>query len=343
MQLHLWITPIVFAIGGLVFGFLLDRLVLRRFRSFASKTPWAWDDVLWRALAGFPLLWSFLAGLHGAIQTAPISQAQLKTGEKILLVLTILSVTVAVARIATGIAAAYSRKGHGEFPSATILANLTRVFVYILGLLTIFYTFGVNITPALTALGIGGIAVALALQDTLSNFFAGLQIIATKQITTGDFIRLNSGDEGYVADITWRYTTLKTLANNIVVIPNSKIASDIFTNLHLPDAQVVVTVQVVVSYDSNLDHVERVTLEVANEIMRDVSGGIADSQAAVRYHTFADTNVQFAVTLRAQDYTDIALIKHEFIKKLHERYRQENIRIPIAVRTVLLQQEIPGE
>jgi small-conductance mechanosensitive channel len=130
----------------------------------------------------------------------------MQTTERILVVIAILSVTVVLARIAAGIAGAYGRKGQGQFPSATILANLTRVFIYVLGLLTIFYSFGINITPALTALGIGGLAVALALQDTLSNFFAGLQIIASKQITTGDFIKLNSGDEGYVADITWRYT-----------------------------------------------------------------------------------------------------------------------------------------
>ena len=340
MNIELWISPFAFVAAGIVLGFLLDRLIVRRFQRIAARTPWEWDDILWTAVAGFPFLWCFLWGLYGAIRMAPIAAEQMRTAEKVLIVLAIISVTIVLARIATGIASAYSRKS-GQFPSATILANLTRVFVYVLGLLTIFYSFGINITPALTALGIGGLAVALALQDTLSNFFAGLQIIASRQISTGDFIKLNSGEEGYVADITWRNTTLHTLSNNVVVIPNSKIATDIFTNYHLPQREIVVTFQLGVAYDTDLAHVERVTAEVAAEVMTEVPGGVPEWAPQVRFHAFAESSINLSVIMRGKDYTDQGLIRHEFIKKLQERYKREKIQIPFPVRTVFLEERSP--
>lgn len=341
MNFQMWITPVLFVVGGVLIGFLLDRFVVRRFRNFSASTPWLWDNVLWQALSGFPSLWFFLGGLYGAVLTAPISAGQMKHGQRILLIVAILSITVAIARLITGFGVLYSKRSHGQLPSATILANLTRIFVYLLGLLTIFYTFGINITPALTALGIGGLAVALALQDTLSNFFAGLQIIASRQISPGDLVKLSSGDEGFVADITWRNTTVRTFANNLVVIPNSKIASDIFTNYHLPEREMAVIIQVGVSYDSDLQTVEGVTLEVATQIMKEVPGGIADFRPLIRYQAFGDSSINFFVILRAKEFTDQGLIKHEFIKKLHERYKRENIEIPFPIRTVHLQQHLP--
>jgi small-conductance mechanosensitive channel len=334
-----WTTPLSFLLGGLLIGFILDKVLLKRLRRISSTTDWRWDNILAEGFAGFPLLWCFLGGLYGASLTAPISAAQLKLAEKILLVVLILSVTIALARIAAGMAAAYSSKSEGQLRTATILTNFTRIFVYALGLLTIFYSFGINITPALTALGIGGLAVALALQDTLSNFFSGLQIIASKQVSPGDFIKLTSGEQGYVTDITWRNTCIRTLPNNLVIIPNSKLASDIFTNFYLPDREMAVLAQVGVSYKSDLAKVEAVTIEVAQEVMGSVAGAVPEFQPFIRYHTFDEFSINFSVIMRGREFTDQYLIKHEFIKRLHERYRKENIEIPFPIRTVYLNQE----
>jgi small-conductance mechanosensitive channel len=334
-----WITPLSLLVVGVLLGFFVNSILLRSISKLSARTTWAWDNILASALSGFPLFWGFLAGLYGVIQFAPVSRQQLDIGTKVLIVLLILSITILIARVATGIAVDYSSRKEGRFPSATILSNLTRAFVYVLGFLTIFYTFGINITPALTALGIGGLAVALALQDTLSNFFAGLQIVASKQISSGDYVKLASGEEGYVADITWRNTTLRGLPNNMVVIPNSKLASEIFTNYYLPEKEMAVLMQVGVSYDSDLVKVEKVTIDVANEVMKEVTGAVPGFQTFIRYHTFDDFSINFSVILRGKEFTDQYLVKHEFIKRLHDRYKKEQIDIPFPIRTVLLNQK----
>jgi small-conductance mechanosensitive channel len=103
--------------------------------------------------------------------------------------------------------------------------NLTKIVVFAVGILTILETLGIPIIPLFTALGIGGLAVALGLQDTLSNLFAGIQVIAAKQIRPGDYVKLELGEEGYVTDITWRYTTIRSSPNNRIIVPNAKVSS----------------------------------------------------------------------------------------------------------------------
>jgi small-conductance mechanosensitive channel len=84
---------------------------------------------------------------------------------------------------------------------------------------------------------VGGLAVALALQDTLSNLFAGLHIIASKKLLPGDYFLLDSGEEGYVQDVNWRNTFIRTLRNNMIVVPNARLASAILTNYYQPSSE----------------------------------------------------------------------------------------------------------
>ena len=147
-------------------------------------------------------------------------------------------------------------------------------------------------------------------------------------------MQLESGEEGYLTDITWRNTTIRALPNNRIIVPNSKLASAIITNFHLPEKEMAVLVQVGVSYDSDLEKVEKVTMDVGKEIMKEVAGGVAEFEPFVRYHTFADFSIRFTVMLRAKEFVDQYLIKHEFVKRLHQRYRDEGITIPFPIRTI---------
>lgn len=226
-------------------------------------------------------------------------------------------------------------------PNATLIGNVAWVSALALGVLIALGTLGVSITPLLTALGVGGLAVALALQPTLTNLFAGIQILASRQVSPGDYVRLSSGEEGYVADVTWRQTTIRALANNLVVVPNSQLASTVLTNFHQPSNDMSVVLQVGVGYDSDLAEVERVTIEVASEVMREVQGGIADFTPFIRYHTFGDSAIQFSVIVRVREYVDQYLVTHEFIKRLQARYRKAGITIPFPIRTVMLEQSAP--
>ncbi|MGQ4444374.1 mechanosensitive ion channel family protein, partial [Streptomyces violaceoruber] len=132
--------------------------------------------------------------------------------------------------------------------------------------------------------------------------------------------------------------TVRELSNNLVVIPNGQLAKSNMTNFMRPEQRLTVLVQVGVSYDSDLDHVERVTTEVIAEVMAEVSGAVPDHEPAIRFHTFGDSRIGFTVILGVGEFSDQYRIKHEFIKRLHRRYRAEGIRIPSPARTVALQQ-----
>jgi small-conductance mechanosensitive channel len=329
-----WITPIALITSGIILGTIFERVVLGKLKKIASKTTWEGDEMILAALRGMTFLWFIIAGLYGAALTSPLKPAYATIIEKVLLIAVILSLTIVLARISVGLVKLYSQKVEGILPSTSIFINLTRLLVFLLGSLIMLHSLGVSIMPLLTALGVGGLAVALALQDTLSNLFAGVHIIASRQILPGNYVKLDSGEEGYVTDITWRSTTIRTFPNNLVIVPNSKLSAAIITNYDLPETNIKFYVPVGVSYDSNLEKVERVTVDVAKEIMSTVPGGVPDSEPVIRFHTFADFSINLTVVLHSREFADQYLIKHEFIKKLHERYRNEGIEIPFPVRTV---------
>lgn len=213
------------------------------------------------------------------------------------------------------------------FASTSIFANITKIAIYVIGLLLALQSLGISITPILTALGVGGLAVALALQNTLSNLFSGLQIIASKQIKPGDLIKIDSGEQGYVEDITWRNTTIKTIGGNLVIIPNISMASTIIKNYSAPNEDTSVKIDVHIAYDNDLKKTEQITMEVAEEILRSTPGGLENFRPQVRYEEFADAYLKMSVIMRGRKFVDQYLLKHEFIKLLHNRYRTSGIKI----------------
>lgn len=197
--------------------------------------------------------------------------------------------------------------------------------------------------PLLAALGVGSLAIALALQPTLSNLFAGFLITLARRIRVGDFIELEGGQQGEVADIGWRSTQLRELSNNLVVVPNAKLAEVIVRNHSLPESEQAALVHVGVSYDSDLDHVEKTTLEAARQIQHEVSGAIPMFEPFIRYHTLSDSSIDFTVTLRVQTFVDRYRVTHEFIKLLHRRYREAGIEIPFPQSVVHLRSGLRRE
>ncbi|MBT2393335.1 MULTISPECIES: mechanosensitive ion channel family protein [Streptomyces] len=323
--------------AGIVAGLLL-RVALRWLGKHALRTRWSGDDVIVDALRSVVPWATVSAGLAAAAAALPLTERVGHNVNRTLTVLLILVVTVTAARVITGLVKSLAQSRSGVAGSATIFVNITRVLVLAMGFLVVLQTLGISIAPLLTALGVGGLAVALAMQDTLANLFAGVHILASKTVQPGDYIRLSSGEEGYVVDINWRNTVVRSLSNNLVIIPNAELAGTNMTNFARPEQQQSILVQVGVGYDSDLEHVERVTTEVVESVMTDITGGVPDHEAAVRFHTFGDSRISFTVILGVAEFSDQYRIKHEFIKRLHRRYQAEGIRIPSPARTVALQQ-----
>ncbi|UUN30740.1 mechanosensitive ion channel family protein [Streptomyces sp. FIT100] len=321
---------------------VLVRVILKWLGVRADRTRWSGDDIIVDALRAL-LPWAAVTG--GAVVAASALPLTPGIGRNVTMVLTallIMAATLTAARIVAGLVRALAQSRSGVAGSATIFVNITRVVVLAMGFLVVLETVGVSIAPLLTALGVGGLAVALALQDTLANLFAGVHILASRTVQPGDYIRLSSGEEGYVVDINWRNTVIRHISNNLVIIPNTKLSGTNMTNYHRPEQEMTLTVQVGVGFDSDLDHVERVTTEVVASVMKDVEGGVPEHEPAVRFHTFGDSRINFTVILGVGEFSDQYRIKHEFIKRLHQRYRAEGIAIPAPTRTIAVRQgELP--
>ena len=214
-----------------------------------------------------------------------------------------------------------------------IIKKILYIFASAIALIIILNHFNVEITPLLAGLGVGGLVIALALQDTLSNFFAGTSVATEGTINVGDFIELEGGLKGFVEEVSWRATKIRTIQNNIVVIPNSKLASNIFINYSAP-FETSMPVEVGVGYDEDLEKVEKISIEVAKKVLETTKGGKKDFQPLVRFRSFGDSNINFSVILRVEKPTDKYVVIHEFIKALKKRYDNEGIEISFPARKI---------
>lgn len=332
-----WVQRLGFVFGGFVLGVLLEFVIIRRVHKLAERTRFKWDDMLIGSIRGVGTIWLVAGGLYLALNVGALDPLLVSTTRSVLMVIVLGSAVIAVMRVVGGAVEVVSARAGGAIKSPTLVVNLARIAVGVLGLFIILQNLGIDITALITALGIGGIAIALALQDTLGNLFAGVQIILSKQVRQGNYIRLTSGEEGWVTDVKGRNTTIQTFPDgNLVTVPNSLLASSIVKNFSMPRKALWVTLEVGVSYDSDLEHVEVVALEVAKEVLGEVDGGVPGEDPIVRYHTFGDSSINFDVRMMVREFQSQGPVKHEFIKRLHQRFNDEGIEIPFPIRTVMM-------
>jgi len=332
----LWIWSLIFIFSGIVVGAIFKKFILPKLIKATSKTKFVADVIILTSLKRYFFLWFVLAGFLGAIYVAPIPESVRKVLGTIWFLIAGFSIVIAFAQTATDLLTFYAKKHKGFLQSTTMFRVLIFTVTIILGMFIIFKALKVDLTPMLAALGIGGLAVALALQDPLGNFFSGLHILASSEIRPGDYLKLDSGDEGFVTDISWRTATIRTQSNNTVLIPNLKLSQAIITNFHLNEQQLSVPVELGVSYDSDLEKVEKITIEVAKAVLKDVPGGVPEFEPDFRFTKFGDSSIDLKVILRARDFNYQYPIKTEFIKRLHKRYGEEGIEIPYPMRNLYI-------
>jgi len=336
---HLMIWSAITFCAVSIAGVAFDRILIRWLRKLASKTKWKGDDILLDSLKYLTIWLGLLAGIYSGTLVLPFNFIVHNDIQYVFWVTICILGTIYTGRVATAFIRYYSSHNTNLLPGSSILVNIAKVVIYSTGLLIILQYSGISITPLLTAFGVGGLAVALALQTTLSNLFAGIQLLASKNMQTGDYVRLETGDEGFITDINWRSTTIRALQNTIIVIPNAKFSSSIIKNYTLPEKEMAVLIEMSVAYNSDLKMVEDVTIDVASATMKKVTGGVPSFQPMVRFNTFSENGIGFTVILRAQEFVNQFLIKHEFIKAIHERYKLEKIEIPYPVRIVRLEKQ----
>lgn len=206
--------------------------------------------------------------------------------------------------------------------STSILTTIINIFVYASGLVILLNAHGISISPLLTAMGVGGIASALTLQDTLANLFSGITTLVSKQIRIGDYIKLSTGASGRVADMNWRNTTLRTSTGNLIIVPNKSIAASTLMNYEQPLAECTISIPLTITYGSNL-----VTLATARNILANSQYGVTGFEPAVRYKELGEYGISFDVVLRIRNVVDEAVLKHQFIKAIYQAYQDNGIHL----------------
>jgi small-conductance mechanosensitive channel len=335
-ELVAWAAPLGIVALATLIGWISERLIIVWVRGLARRSSHARESVVARTLRGHITFWGFLLGLgiDSPFIVPALPESLRSWYPDALLALFITSLTILMARLAVGLvrlsAASSSR------PVISLITNVVWFITLVIGFLLVLSLLQVNITPWLTTLGVAGLAVSLALQATLTDLISGMLLLGSRQVAIGDYVKLSSGEEGYITDITWRTTTIRQLSNNEIIIPNAKMTQTSVTNYNAPRTAGSVSVPVHVSYDSDLERVERVTIEVARDVMRTVEGGVPDFEPLIRYNTLGPYSIRFSVIMQHKEFTAQSLITHEFIKRLYARYSQEGITIPNPIQTVRL-------
>jgi len=335
-------VPAALLAATVIAGLILRALLFRVLRAWAKRTGSQLHLLVTERLYGPIILWSLILGLHIATQNSEIPRRYLHYIPSTLAVLWILSLTMVTSRLAGNAVRFY---GGTFLPVTSLTEKLAELVVFVLGLVWMLkVAFSISLAPVLATLGVGGLAVALALQDTLSNLFAGFYVSISGLIHIGDYIKLNTGEEGYVNDINWRCTTMLGTSNNLVVIPNNKLGQAIFTNYNMPDQRMGMSISISVGYDSDVAQVESLLLEETAAAQGAVAGLLTEPAPYIRFIPgLGDFALVFQLNFSVARFADQYLVQSELRKRIFKRLRREGITMPFPTRTVILEQPKPAE
>lgn len=272
------------------------------------------------------ILWCVAASVQMGLELSIIPPKYTGRASNAIIAFIILSLCMVFASASVRALTIHGRRRGVALALSGLARTLIRVFIFTLGALAILGLYRVNITPLLTALGVGGLAVALALQDTLANFFAGIHILIEEPIALGSSIRLSTGEEGVVTDIGWRTTRLRNAANNVVVIPNTKITTGILINYNLPQPPLAAEVAVLVAYDADVDEVRRIVLDEA----RNCEGVLPLPDPAIFFNPgVTPTHLQFNLVFHVAEFAKRGPLQSDVRLRIYRRLRAEGVPLPM--------------
>lgn len=334
------IFPAIIALITAIILLVIRGITFRLLHRWAEKTETKMDDLVITTLKNPSMYWCIAIGLYTGITLSELQGKYVVYLSRAIYVIVIFSITIAAANLAGRIFRDYIQKSSMPIPATGLVYGLLKGTILVIGFLIILTMLGISVTPLITALGVGGLAVALALQDTLANLFAGIHILMEKSVRIGDFIRLETGQEGYVDDITWRTTRVRMIPNNMVIIPNNKLSQSVVTNYYLPGKRMSVQIPVRVSYMSDPDKIERIIYEVAANSVKDVKGLLSDPAPSVNLIPgFGEGSLDFTLTCHVEEVGDQNPVQHELRKRILKRFREEGIDIPLPHRIIHIREE----
>jgi MscS family membrane protein len=303
----------------------------------AQKTKTEVDDILIRAVKNvvtysIPVIGLMVALTPLALQTA--------IPERILFsFLAVLLMRAAISLV--GEMSKWLEKNWLERTASTLdkgllplLRKAVQASVAIIGVLIILGKWEVQIGPLLGALGIGGLAIALALNSSLSNIFSGVQLILDRSVNVGDKVQLESGEVGVVLDIGLRTTLMQTYDNEVISLPNSQLANARIKNYTKPDATIRVGVNFAVAYGSDVNEVKGVVLDAISQL-DDI---LQEPGPQVLFLNMGDFSLDMCGRVWVDNYGKQFAKKLEMTELIYNTLKKSGIEIPFPTRTVYMKQ-----
>jgi len=324
---------IIILIGTIIFV-TLSYLILKLIVNKISGGKKSYGKFILKQLSIPVFFLVFIIGLYTSLKTLSTLDNYYLVLDGAFFVITTLTFALLASRIITVITMGWLRVRKGFKRTPGLLNKTITVLIFIIAIAVILSYFKIDVTPLIAGVGLGALAIGLALQSTLSNFFAGVHLISDRPINVGDFIELDENTTGIVQDIGWRSTRIKMLTDNLLIIPNGKLADSNIINYSMPKEDFSIWVPCGVAYESDLKKVEKVTIDVAREIQKTVPGAVKDFEPGFRYREFSDSNINFVTILRIEKPMDRFVVRNEFIKALKERYNKEKIEISWPIRKI---------
>lgn len=316
-----YLIPSVIILAAVAIGVGLQAFASKRLAASAFARRHTWLAMALDAFDVVVIVWVVSAGIRLALQFAHIPASAMRIADDVLLVLVCGSLTLCAARFSRASVLRLSRGASEQIASGTLFAGIAEAIVISIGALIIMSSLGIKVTPILTALGVGGLAVALALQPPLANLFSGLQLIASRQIRPGDYVWISSGEEGFVEDINWRSVSVRSSTNAIVIIPNLTLATATFVNYKLGQPSVAVGIPLKVAYGSDLAFVEQLIRSAVERLGKLRDGG----DVTVAITDIPDTTVQLTVSFRVQPRVGQVQARDAFFRALYDELQGRGI------------------
>lgn len=336
------IVPLAVFAGAVITVLIVRRVLFRVVQRWAKATDSHLDVLVIGSLRGPIFVWSLILGVHLALGISSIPARYHEAIHTVVGVLWVLALTIGASRLAGNMVRFYGGRVTGANNVTSLTQKVAQLIVVAIGVVWLLkVVFDISLTPILTTLGVGGLAVALALQDTLSNLFAGFYVSISGLVRIGDYIKLTGGEEGYVTDIAWRCTTMRGTNNNLVVIPNSKLGQAIYINFDLPEHRMTSSVSFGVGYDSDIDRVQAVLLDETMKATSTIGGLLAEPAPNVLFEP-GDWSLNFQVNFSISRFSEQGRIRSQLRALIFKRLIQEGITMPFPTRTILLESKNPA-
>ncbi len=335
---------VIFFIGAKIFVFICQKYILHLTR----KTKTEIDDLIVKRTSKPISVFLFLLGLRIALIPLNLGIILGMNVKTILINLTISAIIVIITIIVMIVldiiidqwGKNFAKKTQSEVDDnlVALFHKISRIILGIIGFLIVLSAWGVKIGPLLASLGIAGVAVAFALQNSLSNIFGGMSLILDKNIKVGDAIMLDADTKGTIIDVGLRSTKIRTFDNEMLIIPNGKLADSKIINFVLPEPVLRTTVDFGVQYGSNVEEVKKIVLDSIKPI-KNIIRTDKEKEPVVMLMEMGDFALKFKLFFWVSTFQERANIKEQATVLVYDALNKAKIGIPFPTRTVYIKNQ----